>query len=193
MLINEIYPAIQGEGFYTGTPMWIIRLQGCDVGCPWCDSKSTWARGTVDTPIDSILLRLSSKPKIKWVMITGGEPCLQDLKQLTLTLWDHGYQTLLETSGVYQIDGSFTHITLSPKHKPPLLSSVQISDEIKMVVENQSDIDRLRTYIAYGKQFVNISLQPKDSLASATDLCYSACIEEGWNLSLQTHKLVGKP
>lgn len=40
--VNCIYPSIQGEGAHTGTPMVIVRLQGCDVGCPWCDTKETW-------------------------------------------------------------------------------------------------------------------------------------------------------
>lgn len=42
-LVNDIYPCIQGEGVLTGTPMIILRLQGCSVGCSFCDTKETWS------------------------------------------------------------------------------------------------------------------------------------------------------
>jgi 7-carboxy-7-deazaguanine synthase len=40
--VSDLYPCIQGEGCQTGTPMALLRLQGCRVGCPWCDTKQTW-------------------------------------------------------------------------------------------------------------------------------------------------------
>ncbi len=40
--INEMFETIQGEGAHTGIPSIFVRLQGCPVGCPWCDTKHTW-------------------------------------------------------------------------------------------------------------------------------------------------------
>lgn len=40
--INEMFQTLQGEGVYTGVPAIFIRLQGCPVGCSWCDTKHTW-------------------------------------------------------------------------------------------------------------------------------------------------------
>ena len=40
--INEIFQTIQGEGVFTGLPAIFVRLQGCPVGCPWCDTRHTW-------------------------------------------------------------------------------------------------------------------------------------------------------
>ena len=40
--INEIFETLQGEGTFTGVPSIFIRLQGCPVGCPWCDTQHTW-------------------------------------------------------------------------------------------------------------------------------------------------------
>ena len=40
--INEVFESLQGEGAHTGVPSIFIRLQGCPVGCPWCDTKHTW-------------------------------------------------------------------------------------------------------------------------------------------------------
>lgn len=47
--ISEVFDTIQGEAAFTGTPSWFIRLQGCDVGCPFCDTKYTWAFGSTGT------------------------------------------------------------------------------------------------------------------------------------------------
>ena len=38
LLVNEIFWSLQGEGAFTGTPSVFFRLQGCSVGCPWCDT-----------------------------------------------------------------------------------------------------------------------------------------------------------
>lgn len=42
--INEMFQTLQGEGFFTGVPAIFIRLQGCPVGCSWCDTKHTWEK-----------------------------------------------------------------------------------------------------------------------------------------------------
>ena len=40
--VNEIFQSIQGEGYFTGVPAIFVRLQGCPVGCAWCDTQHTW-------------------------------------------------------------------------------------------------------------------------------------------------------
>src|SRR5262245_42764119 len=40
--VSELFLSLQGEGPSAGTPAHFLRLQGCDVGCTWCDSKYTW-------------------------------------------------------------------------------------------------------------------------------------------------------
>ena len=42
--INEMFQTLQGEGYFTGVPAIFIRLQGCPVGCAWCDTKHTWEK-----------------------------------------------------------------------------------------------------------------------------------------------------
>ena len=44
--INEIFYSIQGEGRHTGMPAVFVRLSGCSMGCPWCDTKYAQAAAT---------------------------------------------------------------------------------------------------------------------------------------------------
>lgn len=40
--VHEMFSSFQGEGMLVGSPATFIRLQGCNVGCSWCDAKRTW-------------------------------------------------------------------------------------------------------------------------------------------------------
>ena len=73
--VSEIFLSLQGEGPSAGTPAHFIRLQGCDVGCAWCDSKYTWeARGGEPRTIDEVCDRAFALGAADLAVITGGEP-----------------------------------------------------------------------------------------------------------------------
>ena len=104
--VNEVFETIQGEGYFTGVPSIFVRLQGCPVGCGWCDTKHTWevldnnkvaaeqviqVDGTIgrwaEHSGESLLEAFNAKGfTAKHVVITGGEPCLYDLMALTQVL-----------------------------------------------------------------------------------------------------------
>jgi 7-carboxy-7-deazaguanine synthase len=121
--INELFETIQGEGQYTGTASIFVRLQGCPVGCSWCDTKQTW--DTLDTDkVDMSLIITKTDDTPTWgevtaeqvleifkeqgylakhVVITGGEPCMYNLNPLCELLHEQGYQTQIETSGTFEV------------------------------------------------------------------------------------------
>ncbi len=91
--VMEHFYTIQGEGFHQGKAAYFIRLAGCDVGCVWCDVKESWEAGK--HPVFDVR-RLRSeveKTPARMVVITGGEPLMQNLDELTKELHAAGLQT----------------------------------------------------------------------------------------------------
>ena len=117
--VMEVFPTLQGEGRYTGSPSYFIRLAGCDVGCSWCDVKESWP--VEDHPqinIEELVLGAKNSG-LPMVVVTGGEPCMYNLEPLTTALRKEGLKIHLETSGAHPILGDFDWITLSPKKFKP--------------------------------------------------------------------------
>lgn len=179
-LVNDIYPTVQGEGVLTGVPVILLRLHGCDVGCPWCDTKETWEIAHVNkkTSIGDALgatefwAELSASEIVaavmdiagldsgrgRWVMVTGGEPADQDLEGLVNALHDAHFRVSLETSGtaIGHVGVDFDWVCVSPKIGMPggrtiIQDALSEADEIKHVVGKQQDIDNLDLLITtYG-------------------------------------------
>jgi 7-carboxy-7-deazaguanine synthase len=214
-----MFETIQGEGAHTGIPSIFVRLQGCPVGCPWCDTKHTWEikedlivsskeiieqteeSETYFLSDDKELLTLFEKEgyQAKHVVITGGEPCMYDLRGLTTLLHDNGFTTQIETSGTFEIFcDDRTYVTVSPKINmrggfEVLTSALERANEIKHPIAMQKHIDELDALLANvssleGKQ---VCLQPISQQPRATELAVKTCIARNWRLSLQTHKYIG--
>lgn len=216
--VNEIFETIQGEGNYTGTPAIFLRLQGCPVGCSWCDTKHTW-----DIPVD-LQIPLSDTTRKKtdsehWaatdaaailalfqlrgyraqhVVITGGEPCMYDLNPLCELLHHHGYSTQIETSGTFEIQApAATWVTVSPKVNmrggyQVLTCCLQRANEIKHPVAMEKHVEELKELLAgIELQGKFIYLQPISQKAKATKLAIEACMANNWRLSVQVHKYLG--
>ncbi|WP_416776733.1 7-carboxy-7-deazaguanine synthase QueE [Xenorhabdus budapestensis] len=214
--INEMFQTLQGEGVFTGVPSVFIRLQGCPVGCSWCDTKHTWEKEAdkqqpmenilvksqdsdiwgVATPRQIINLFIRQGYTARHVVITGGEPCLYDLRSLTETLEREGYQCQIETSGTHAIYCSDkTWVTVSPKVKmrggyKVLPDAMKRANEIKHPVGRERDIevlDELLAMLNEGNAPI-IALQPISQKEEATRLCIETCIARNWRFSMQTHK-----
>src|SRR3954462_2240250 len=113
--VMEHFYTLQGEGFHQGKAAYFIRLGGCDVGCVWCDVKDSWDAGKHPLrEIQDLITEVKKHPG-QIVVITGGEPLMHELTELTDQLHGAGLKTHIETSGSSPLSGNWDWITLSPK------------------------------------------------------------------------------
>lgn len=219
LAVNEIFETMQGEATHTGTPAIFVRLQGCQVGCPWCDTKFTWdLRQEDEAEFETVLHKQDSGTadfarvmpedlagevlsyRSGLVVITGGEPCAQDLTDFTELLLRGGKRVQIETSGTQEVRAApGAWVTVSPKIGMPggfkvRRDAVQRADEIKMPVGKMADVEALLAFLAEmgdPKPLGGIWVQPLSRSAKATALCIEMATRHGWRISIQTHAFIG--
>ena len=176
--VNEIFHSLQGEGFHTGTPAVFVRLSGCNLRCPFCDTDHTAA-----TPMtaEAIVAEASRYPS-RHLVLTGGEPALQADAALVDALHAAGFFIQVETNGSRQLPAGIDWITCSPKDAPVVLPRI---DELKIVYQGQD----VETIAAACPQPRVRFLQPCSGSNTAEVVAYILS-HPHWRLSLQTHKLI---
>lgn len=201
---------------FTGVPAIFVRLQGCPVGCPWCDTQHTWDMKP-ELKVSAEQLTSKTGPTAEWaelsanailqlfqerkftarhVVITGGEPAMYDLRPLAEVLEQAGYRLQIETSGTFALQVSEQMwVTVSPKLDMPggflvRPDCMKRADEIKYPVAMQKHIDALDLLLQQcpPRSDAVISLQPISQRPRATELAIQTCIERNWRLSVQLHK-----
>lgn len=192
----EHFYTLQGEGFHQGRAAYFIRLGGCDVGCVWCDVKESWdAEKHPLWHIEDLLLNIEKTPA-KLVVITGGEPLMHDLTELTTALQAKGYETNIETSGAHPVSGKWNWICLSPKKfKAPLPGIIPLAHELKIIIYNKTDFAWAEQYAQLVSPTCKLYLQPEwDKAAEVTPLIIDYIkLNPKWELSLQLHKYINVP
>ncbi|HJW18322.1 MAG TPA: 7-carboxy-7-deazaguanine synthase QueE [Flavisolibacter sp.] len=194
--IMEHFYTLQGEGVHQGKAAYFIRLGGCDVGCVWCDVKDSWDSSKhplleIEYLVEQV--KLAGSPI---AVITGGEPLLHNLDELTRQLQKAGIRTHMETSGSSPLSGSWDWITLSPKKfKAPLPEVVEKASELKVVVFNKSDFEWAEQWAARVSPECKLYLQPEwDKAAIVTPMIIDYIkAHPQWQLSLQIHKYINVP
>ena len=114
--VIEIFRSIQGEGSFLGIRTLFIRLAGCNLACPWCDTKESWDPNVDLMTVASIVSRVAPG---EHVTITGGEPTIhQKLWYLVKQLHLQGCFVSMETNGTNPAPMNVDWVTCSPK--PPM-------------------------------------------------------------------------
>ena len=196
--VNEIFYSLQGEGFWTGTPMVFVRLSGCNLRCPFCDTDHV---GFEELSADEVVRKaLSLAGDCRRICLTGGEPSLQADAALVTALHEAGFRIHMETNGTRPLPDGIDWVTLSPKEDVPGLVGngrvvLEQADEVKLVFDGSLPEERLE----YWREFPATwhFLQPCDVSDPARNreilrqtISYIAS-HPSWRLSLQTHKTLG--
>ena len=194
--VMEHFYTIQGEGFYQGRAAYFIRLGGCDVGCVWCDVKESWDASKHPQYTIEEIVAFVTDANAKLAVITGGEPLLHNLDELTTALQLKGIQTNIETSGSSPLSGSWDWICVSPKKfKAPLAEVVTRAHELKVVIFNKSDFEWAEQHAALCHSDCKLFLQPEwDKSAQMLPLIIDYVkAHPQWEISLQVHKYMNIP
>ena len=189
------------------------------MGCSWCDTKHTWTESS-QFEVDPELVLAKTQESEQWffttaeqllaifaqqgyvakhIIITGGEPCIYDLSELTGFLIEKGFSVQIETSGTFEVQAHpDTWVTVSPKVNMKggyrvLDQALSVASEIKHPVAMEKHIQELEALLSRGKHKddVLVYLQPISQMQRATQLAVDTCIQKNWRLSLQTHKFIG--
>lgn len=187
--VCEIFYSLQGEGYYTGTAAVFLRLAGCNLRCPFCDTDHSRSTAMSVAEVVSVM----SQYELRHAVITGGEPSLQLTDELIDALHHAGFYIQVETNGTSALPPTVDWVTCSPKGTPIKCSHI---DELKLVfgspaVGTPADYDS----IAARERF----LQPCDTGDRLRNsLIIEQCVDyikhhPQWRLSLQTHKLINIP
>ena len=191
MRVNEIFYSLQGEGYYSGTPAVFVRLSGCNLRCPFCDTRHESGREMSEKEI----VEAVGQYPARHVVVTGGEPALQLTESLVDALHAAGRYVAVETNGTHPLPDNVDWVTLSPKSAFVDGAEVMLTraDEIKVIYDGIHDPD---LQLANSQFSILRFLQPCDTgdaarnrQITAATVEYIKCHPE-WRLSLQIHKIL---
>ncbi len=194
--VMEHFYTLQGEGYHGGRAAYFVRLAGCDVGCVWCDVKESWTiHQDQYLTIQQIISAIGQTPT-DFVVITGGEPTMHNLSELTQALHAAGYEIALETAGVNSLKGQIDWYCFSPKKfKQPLEEAYLLANELKVVIAHPSDFKWAETHAQKVGPNCKLYLQTE---WEKQDRFLPLIIEyikrnKKWKISLQSHKYMQIP
>jgi 7-carboxy-7-deazaguanine synthase len=189
-LVEEFF-SVQGEGFHSGKAAYFIRLGGCDIGCSWCDTPDSWNPELYPLTDSDDIVRHVIDSGTDSVVVTGGEPLMWNLDYLCTQLKNNRIKTYLETSGAYPLTGKWDWICLSPKkNMPPVDDMCSRADELKIIVEDKSDLEWGEKFISRVNIKCQLFLQPEWSRFERVipEIIDYVKNNKEWRISLQIHK-----
>lgn len=197
--IAEKFLSFQGEGIHSGRRAYFIRLFGCNVKCGWCDSKNAWQGGASEILSAREIADAALDSGAEIAVVTGGEPCLFDLRPLLRELAARSIPAHLETSGTLPIPGGrgadFAWVALSPKlFRPPRADSLARADELKFIVSDPRELTECEKLAGGAANAKALWLHPEWSRSGDAGLLAALAefaVSRGglWRVGWQMHKL----
>ncbi len=200
--VVEIFHSCQGEGFNTGREAVFLRMGGCNLACPWCDTPyNDFQMMDADSIVKTI-----GRFGISSLIVTGGEPLVvAGVMALIQRLKASGYWIAVETNGVSVAEEGvlelFDYITVSPKACYADLytrgAAVKEADEVRVAAEGdvldfcsliQGLIKARRYYLSPCERAGVMNIEQTIRLLGWLNQSGGG---QEWLLSFQTHKLCG--
>ena len=187
--VKEVFYSLQGEGGRQGEASIFIRLSGCNLNCDFCDTD--FSGGDVMT-FEQILSFISQFP-CRWIVWTGGEPCLQLTDECLLFFKQAGFSQAIESNGYYLLSDLLDYKVVSPKGNVDYARKINSKvDEIRLPVRENDYIPPLESlpeakYFFLSPIFTEKQIETKANI----DYCVKQIMQNSvWRLSLQIHKLI---
>lgn len=210
--VSEVFVSVQGEGVTAGMPSAFIRLQGCSVGCGWCDTKYSWAPdGGRETTLEALLADVADAGTDN-VVVTGGEPLERPaFAALVNGLKVAGHRVEVETAGTLvppHVGVDQWNVSLKLEHsgvardvrmRPEAIIAFRDLDAwFKFVVATERDMEEvLAIQTAYGLASKRIVLMPlgmrRDEQLARMPIVIEWCRRHGFRFSPRLHILAWGP
>lgn len=190
---NPVFRTIQGEGHLSGTTQVFVRLAGCSVGCPGCDTdygvNERADVSEITSRIESEFLDVPEELET-WVWITGGEPTDHDLTPMIREFHRKHWRVAVATSGVRPMPIPVEWLSVSP-HSQNLRQL--FGNEIKLVPGlNGLDAREFIEKTGKGLRFWFKYLQPLYGDPESIELCKAIWRDHpDWGITTQQHKILG--
>lgn len=208
LTVNEIHAALLGESRHTGALCTVVRLTGCHRRCTYCDSAYAF-HGGEELDVDAVLARVGALGCGR-VLLTGGEPLLQDgAPELMAALLDAGREVLLETSGtrggrpLSDVPAGVCRIVdvKTPGSGVPAdqvdwegLHDLGPDDELKFVCCDRADYEWARDLVRGGGRLptdVPVSVSPAEGRLAPTELADWVLADRlDVRVQIQLHKML---
>jgi 7-carboxy-7-deazaguanine synthase len=215
--VHSIFPTIQGEGPFVGQPAIFIRLAGCNLQCPLCDTEYTEGRQRLSVPAIFDAVQEHIRTFAPLIVITGGEPMRQrNLDTLVSYLLDRGFRVQIETNGSVFKSLPYSNedltVVCSPKTGKLAPKMPQVIDAYKYIIKagdvdwtdglpihaldhsNSGRVARPWAFIDRARVYVQpCDTQDAKTNAESLQAAIKSCRDFGYTLCLQTHKIINLP
>lgn len=204
MILNEIFYSIQGEGLNAGKPAIFVRFGGCNLKCAFCDSRFTWHKTENDNhevEIAEVFAEIRKYPDCKHIVITGGEPMLQqDVISATRREFPD-YYIEVETNGSQECrcydDVNLFTVSYKTSNSGNAAYGLKTANDkcvYKFVIRRKDDFDEIEAIIQqYQLPPEKVFLMPegvtRDEILRKHQFVADFCAQSGYNFSTRLHIL----
>lgn len=204
MILNEVFYSIQGEGLNVGKPAIFVRFGNCNLKCTWCDTKYTWHPDFIDNvsvPPGKIFAQIQKYSECKHLVITGGEPMLQQKVISAIRKEFPDYYIEVETNGSQEVR-CFDEVNLftvsyktSNSGNPPYELKTKNSKCVyKFVICKKNDFDEIeevikKYHLPADKNFLMPEGVSREELLKKNNFIIEYCKARGYHFTPRLHIL----